>query len=129
MEKNNLELIGMPRIIESNFKLNPIYDFLDLKDIEFELHIESETEEINLSNHVCLYKLKVNVSDAEKNFNAYVVAEGVFKIKDNLENYKEILKNKGSDILISFIRPYIVSLTTAAGMQPIILPILDFEIK
>lgn len=78
---------------------------------------------------MCLYKLKVNVSDAEKNFNTYVVAEGVFKIKENLENYKEILKNKGSDILISFIRPYIVSLTTAAGMQPVILPILDFEIE
>lgn len=129
MGKINLELIGMPRIIESNFKLNSIYDFSDLKNIEFELHIESETEEMNLSNHVCLYKLKVNVSDAKKNFNAYVVAEGVFKIKDNLENYKEILKNKGSDILISFIRTYIVSLTTAAGMQPIILPILDFEIE
>ncbi len=129
MGKINLELIGMPRIIESNFKLNPIYDFSDLKDIEFELHIESETGEINLNTHICLYKLKVNVSNAEKNFNAYVVAEGVFKIKDNLENYKEILKNKGSSILISFIRPYIVSLTTAAGMQPVVLPILDFEIE
>lgn len=129
MGKINLELMGMPRIIESNFKLNPIYDFSDLKDIEFELHIESETGEINLNTHICLYKLKVNVSNAEKNFNAYVVAEGVFKIKDNLENYKKILKNKGSSILISFIRPYIVSLTTAAGMQPVILPILDFEIE
>ena len=129
MGKINLELIGMPRIIESNFKLNPIYDFSDLKNIEFELHIESETEEINLNTHMCLYKLKVNISDTEKNFNAYVVAEGVFKIKDNLENYKEILKNKGSDILISFIRPYVVSLTTAAGMQPVVLPTLDFEIK
>lgn len=129
MGKINLELIGMPRIIESNFKLNPIYDFSDLKDIEFELHIESETEEINLNTHMCLYKLKVSILDTEKNFNAYVVAEGVFKIKDNLENYKEILKNKGSSILISFIRTYIVSLTTAAGMQPIILPILDFEIE
>ena len=129
MGKINLELIGMPRIIESNFKLNPIYDFSDLKNIEFELHIESETEEINLNTHMCLYKLKVNISDTEKNFNAYVVAEGVFKIKDNLEYYKEILKNKGSDILISFIRPYVVSLTTAAGMQPVVLPTLDFEIK
>lgn len=109
MGKNNLELIGMPRILESDFKLNPIYDFSDLKNIEFELHIESETGEINLNTHMCLYKLKVNVSNAEKNFNTYVVAEGVFKIKDNLENYKEILKNKGSNILISFIRPYIVS--------------------
>ncbi len=129
MGKINLELIGMPRIIESNFKLNSIYDFSDLKNIEFELHIESETEEINLNTHMCLYKLKVSILDTEKNFNAYVVAEGVFKIKDNLENYKEILKNKGSSILISFIRTYIVSLTTAAGMQPIILPILDFEIE
>lgn len=129
MGKINLELIGMPRIIESNFKLNPIYDFSNLKNIEFELHIESETEEINLNTRMCLYKLKVNVSDAEKNFNTYVVAEGGFKIKENLENYKEILKNKGSDILISFIRPYIVSLTTATGMQPVILPILDFEIE
>ena len=129
MGKNNLELIGMPRIIENNFKLNPIYDFSDLKNIEFELHIESETGEINLNNHLCLYKLKVNISDTEKNFNAYIVAEGIFKIKDNLENYKEILKNKGSDILISFIKPYVVSLTTAAGMQPVVLPTLDFEIK
>ena len=52
----------------------------------------------------------------QKNFSVCVVIEGVFKIKDNLENYKEVLKNKGSSILISFIRPYIVSLTTAAGM-------------
>ena len=116
MGKNNLELIEMPRITESNFKFNSIYGFPNLKNIEFELHIENETGKINLNNHVCLYKLKVNVSDAEKNFNAYVVSEGVFKIKDNLENYKEVLKNKGSSILISFIRPYIVSLTTAAGM-------------
>lgn len=40
MGKINLELIGMPKIIESNFKLNPIYDFSDLKNIEFELHRE-----------------------------------------------------------------------------------------
>lgn len=50
-------------------------------------------------------------------------------LKGFLKNHKETLKNKGSDILVSFIRPYIVSLTTAAGMQPVILPILDFEVK
>ena len=53
MEKNNLELIEMPRITESNFKLNSIYGFPDLKNIEFELYIENGTEEINLNNHMC----------------------------------------------------------------------------
>lgn len=56
----------MPRVIESNFKLNPIYDFLNLKNTEFKLHIKSETEGINLNTHICLYKLKVNISNTEK---------------------------------------------------------------
>ena len=127
MKESNLKLIGMPRIIENNFKLNPIYDFKESKNIELKLNIQSEIEENNIDNHLFLCRIKINISDKEENFNIYAVTEGIFKIEDELEKYKEILSDNGPAILLSFVRPYIVNLTTAAGMEPIILPLLNLK--
>lgn len=127
MKENNLKLVGIPRIIESNFKLNPAYDSLESKNIELKLNIQSEIEENNIDDHLFLCRIKISITDKEENFNIYVVAEGIFKIEDELEKYKEILINNGPAILISFIRPYIVNLTSAAGMDPVVLPLLNFK--
>lgn len=127
MKESNLKLIGIPRIIENIFKLNPIYDFKESKNIELKLNIQSEIEENNIDNHLFLCRIKITISDKEENFNIYTVTEGIFKIEDELEKYKEILSDNGPAILLSFVRPYIVNLTTAAGMAPIILPLLNFK--
>ncbi|WP_300356958.1 protein-export chaperone SecB [Fusobacterium sp.] len=127
MKESNLKLIGIPRIIESNFKLNPIYDSLESKKIELKLNIESEIKENDSNDHLFLCRIKVNITDKEEKFNIYVVAEGIFKIEDELEKYKEILTDNGPAILISFIRPYIVNLTTSAGMEPVVLPLLNLK--
>lgn len=127
MKESNLKLVGIPRIIESNFKLNPIYDSSEHKNIELKLNIQSEIDGNDLNDYLFLCRIKVNITDKEENFNIYIVAEGIFKIEDELEKYKEILTNNGPAILVSFIRPYIVNLTTAAGMEPVVLPLLNFQ--
>lgn len=127
MKESNLKLIGIPRIVESFFKLDKKYDLSEKNDTEIKLNMETEIDGNENDDSLFLCRIKLNVTNESKEFEIKLTVEGIFKIDEEKDEFKKVLLTNGPAILISFARPYIVNLTTSAGMEPIVLPLLNLK--
>lgn len=129
----------MDKIKNSKFK----YKIPMLKNITFEINDEYNNEE-NIED-VIVYgdkKIQRNDNDAvvslelniyEKDNVAYpfflsISMEGKFAWDEDInEEMVDVLLNENApSVLVSFIRPYVMTLTAGAGFDSFILPLFDF---
>ena len=77
--------------------------------------------------NICRGEFKVEVSDKEdpKNFGITVVMVGVFECEEGLA--KEKLHVESFRELFPFVRALVATMTTNAGMPPVIIPAIDIE--
>lgn len=77
--------------------------------------------------NICRGEFKVEVSDKEdpNNFGITVVMVGIFEIAEDLP--KEKLHVESFRELFPFVRALVATVTTNAGMPPVIIPAIDIE--
>lgn len=131
MKESFLKILGIPKIIESNFKLNKEYVYEKGKklnlNIEMNTNITESQEKKNL--FICKLELKILGNEEITPFTLEVVVEGLFEITEEEDKFKEVLKFNGPAILLSYVRPYISNITLVAGIDPVVLPLLNFAEK
>lgn len=84
--------------------------------------------ELDSDKKVFILGMLVHVEDAEKTINLDVKAEGYFEY--NCEDFNQLLGFIGINspaLLFPYVRSYIATLTTNAGIKPVTLPTLNLS--
>ena len=118
-----------PKLLKLNYKLNNNFK----NDGYVNLDITSRTSiKKGDDKAFVLLELKVFENNNKGNVPFYIEVgmEGEFfwdnGFKDKDIDIDKLLKSNGPAILLSYIRPYISSITVGAGFPPLILPLIDF---
>lgn len=100
---------------------------------EFELHPHFKRDLMEVGEHLYDLKFTMEILSSEKQqipFDLIVSLTGHFALEDDevvSENQKEtILKNNTVAILFPFLRAIVASITTAANIPPLVLPVMNF---
>lgn len=125
--KNSRLQFKNPKLLKLNYELNNSFK----NDGYVNLDATSRTS-IKKGNNIAfvLLELKVFDNNSMSNVPFYIDIsmegeffwDGGFSDKD----IDKLLKSNGPAILLSYIRPYISSITVGAGFPPLILPLIDF---
>lgn len=128
MKDSDIILTGLPKITNVHFDLNKDYDFKNTKEYDLGLNVNTK---INEMTEETLYEvvliMKTTSEEEIEPFNLSATISGIFKIENNMEEMLEVLKVNGPAILTSYLRPYISNITLAAGIEPVTIPILNFN--
>lgn len=126
MKKSKLQFKN-PRLKKLSFEVNNNFK----KDEKIELDIDSKTN-INRTGNKANVSLTLNIfkkEDLEKvPFFIQIEMSGEFRWPEELEEelLNVLLNSNAPAILLSYIRPYISTVTSGAGYPALILPLIDF---
>lgn len=112
------------RIIDVEFLLNEEGSKQD-KHLEVEVNIKAAYDEKK-----ALVELIVHINKDKKDqvFNLSIKNQGVFQWESLSEKeVKPYLEENAPAVLLSYIRSIVTSLTLAAGLPPLVLPLLNFK--
>lgn len=109
------------KIIETVFKYNPDKKIGDELSIEFSRHGSTE-------NNLFSLRLTVEIFDNNKNLKIVVDTISFFEYDSDLDEKAKnaFFTQNGPAILFPYIRAYITSITSLAGLSPIYLPTINF---
>lgn len=111
------------------FEINDEYKSTN-QQLELDLEINNEIE-IDEENSIALIKINCLVfKDSKKNnfpFTLEVSIVGFFEYetKSSIEEIFDLLEINGSSILFPYLRSYITTITSNAGIPPLIIPTLN----
>lgn len=126
MKKSKLQFKN-PRLKKLSFEVNDNFN----KDEKIELDIHSKTN-INRIGNKANVSLTLNIfkkEDFEKvPFFIEIEMSGEFRWPEELEEglLNILLNSNAPAILLSYIRPYISTVTSGSGYPALILPLIDF---
>ncbi len=122
--QNNLLKLTYYKVKSFHYEVNE--EFYNLNQpIEVPLRVKSNLNEIDKDNFSL--DLEAIISNAEKfPFNLTVIIEGGFMAVDWKKAMKQI-ELKTTAILFPYMRALLTTLTATAGINPIILPIVNVE--
>ena len=134
MEKNSKFQYTNPRLIGIELNVNESYT--GKSNSEQNLRVETSVESKKNSNiergfnysHVVM-SAKLGGKESDSPFFLEVKMAVDFRWSDdfNEDKIEKLLRQNGSVLLLSYIRPLVASLSLQAGVGPINLPFLDFS--
>lgn len=132
MKESKFKMVGSPRIIESEFKLNRGYASENEVDIALEASSSAKTKPE--TEELALVELKIdifkNAELSEVPFKITVIAEGLFTWSYELSNDEELLETllhqNAPAILYGYIRQEIRLMTMNANIPTLDIPVMDF---
>lgn len=128
MKDSDIVLTGLPKITNIHFDLNEEYDFKNTKEYNLGLNVKTEVNEIGKENlYEVVVTMKTTSEEEIEPFNLSATISGIFKIEDNVEKMLQVLRVSGPAILTSYLRPYISNITLASGIDPVTIPVLNFN--
>lgn len=125
--KNSRLQFNNPKLLKLNYELNKNFK----NEGYINLNVESNTS-IRKAENTAFVLLELHVFDKNTTdnhpFYIDICMEGQFFWEDGFakEDIDKLLKSNGPAILLSYIRPYITTITVGAGFPPLILPLMDF---
>lgn len=125
--KNSRLQFKNPRLLKLNYELNKNFK----NEGYINLNVKSNTS-IKKTDNTAFVILELNVFDKNNSdsnpFYINICMEGQFFWDEGFtkEDIDKLLKSNGPAIILSYIRPYITSITVGAGFPPLILPLMDF---
>lgn len=125
--KNSRLQFKNPRLLKLDYMLNKNFK----NEGYINLDVKSNTS-IKKSENIAFVSLELNIFDkANSDNNPFYIdicMDGQFFWDESFtkEQIDKLLKANGSAILLSYIRPYITTITVGAGFPPLILPLMDF---
>lgn len=133
MEKKSKFQYTNPRLIGVEFNVNESYTGkLNLEqNLRVDTSVESKNNKIETGfkySHVIM-SAKLGEKESDSPFFLEVKMAVDFRWSDDFKDdkIKKLLRQNGSVLLLSYIRPLVASLTLQAGIGPINIPFLDFS--
>lgn len=126
MKKSKFQIKG-PRLIKLNYCANNDFN----SSVSVSLDINSETIIKQSDNHAVV-RLSLDIFKEEDleniPFFINIVMEAGFSWDESIKDKKleGLLNENAPAILLSYMRPYISSVTSGSGFPPLILPLIDF---
>lgn len=117
-----------PKLINLEFKINQEYKGNDILSLD----INDEVIIKNINSNSSLVTLKLKIFDKEDfenvPFTIVIEMQGDFRWNSDMDEelVKLLLKQNAPAILLSYIRPYVTTLTTGSGYPPLVLPLMNF---
>lgn len=124
-ENRNYKLLNII-LIESNFKRQANIQFTN-PDFNNELNINVEDSKKDNKLFITVTASLEGTLKEENQFSFLTKYVGIFEFDDNLElSIDQFAKINGPAIIFPFIREHIASLSLKAGIDPILLPPINF---
>lgn len=126
MKKSKLQFKN-PRLRKLEFEINPNFNNENLLGLDLNSKVS-----IDRTNNKAIVSLLLNIFEKENledvPFFIDIEMSGEFKWSEHVdEKTLDILLNSNAPaILLSYIRPYISTITSGAGYPALILPLIDF---
>ncbi len=125
--------IKIPKIKKIEYEINESYE-KSLNPINLNIHTETQIYKSSLENRAVV-SLELQIFDkcTYKKVGApfYVnsIMFGEFEWDESIEEnmLNSLLETNAPAVLLSYMRPYISSLTTGSGHKPLIIPLLNFR--
>lgn len=123
--------IKMPKLKKLEYEFNNEYE---KPDDSVKLKIQTETK-ILKKNNSAIVSLKLQVFDKHKYelneapFYVYIIMFSEFEWDDDFDEktVSSLLESNAPAVLLSYMRPFISSLTIGSGYSPLIIPLLNFK--
>ncbi|WP_051196021.1 protein-export chaperone SecB [Clostridium paraputrificum] len=126
--KNSVLQFANPTLTELKYKVNK--NFNSEGPIKLKIRLETRVNKCNENNSAIVeVRLKVfsKKEFEEAPFYIHVSMQGEFRWENDIDNkvLEKLLKSNAPSIILSYLRPYVSTLTTGSGFDPLILPLLD----
>ena len=136
MKESNFQLVGKPRMTSLQYSTNKEFEFGN----ELSIQIDNQIQIMNVEGEygreaLVILNLSVFKSAEFKDvpFSISVKIEGLFKWDEDLESKKELLdimlKQNAPAVLYGYLRPMITLVTVEANMPPLVIPLMNFNVK
>lgn len=126
--KKSILKFNNPILKELKYKINN--DFSSNDNISLDIKLETE---INKNEEEAIVEVSLMIFDNEKTpdvpFTMKIVMYGEFSWDKNSDEelINKLLETNAPAIIISYIRPYVSSVTVGSGFAPLILPVFDLS--
>lgn len=127
MQKSNFKFKN-PKLIHLDFKINQEYHGKDILTLD----IKDEVIIKNINETSALVTLILKIF-SEEDFNdvPFIISiemQGDFSWSSDMDDniVKVLLKQNAPAALLSYMRPYITTITTGGGYPPLVLPFMSF---
>lgn len=118
-----------PKLIRLEFNTNKEYKANDMLTLEIEDDII--VREINETSALVVLKLEIFKKEDfnEVPFSISIEMQGDFSWNSDMDDnvIKVLLKQNAPAVLLSYMRPYITTITTGGGYPPLVLPFMNFS--
>ncbi|MGL5086413.1 MAG: protein-export chaperone SecB, partial [Clostridium sp.] len=126
--KSSILQFRNPILTKINYKVNN--DFQTEEAIRLKINLETRINKNNDDNKALVQvKLKIFDKKEKSSFPFYmtVIMTGEFTWDEGIDPklLDTLLKSNAPSIILSYIRPYVSTLTTGSAFEPLILPLLD----
>ncbi|HII4458269.1 protein-export chaperone SecB [Clostridium perfringens] len=127
MKKSVLKF-NNPILKELKYKINNEFSSNDNISLDIKLETKISKSEENAIVEVTLLIFDKEVA-SEVPFKMKIVMYGEFSWDENSDKelISKLLETNAPAIIISYIRPYVSSMTVGSGFAPLILPVLDLS--
>lgn len=124
--KNSKFKYKLPILKNIIFKVNEDFNKENIEDV-----IVHGNKQIKRNGDEAIVSLELNIYEENNNdypFFLSITMEGRFSWDDDIgeEMINLLLNENAPSVIVSFMRSHVVSLTTGAGYESFILPLLDF---
>jgi len=101
---------------------------LNYSNTNFQIDVNHIAHVDKSNNKIVSSEFVVNISDSDKKFNLIVQTIGHFEITGEVSEdiYNNYINISSPSIVYPYIRAFITNIVIQAGMQPIIIPPLNF---
>lgn len=132
MKESQFQILGSPRIVESQFKLNRNYTSDNEVHIRLNANVSSNIDPE--SEGLAAVELRIDIFKDEEfsevPFKITVIAEGLFtwseELSENEDVLKRLLNQNAPAILYGYIRQEIRIMTMNASIPILDIPVMDF---
>ena len=129
MQKSNFKFKN-PKLTKLEFKVNQDYDNNSKSMLTLDIKDDIIVKRIDETSALVILKLQIFREEDFKDvpFIISIEMQGDFSWSSDMDKevVNALLKQNAPAVLLSYMRPYITTVTTGSGYAPLILPFMNF---